>query len=209
MRRGWRPHLVLVLVGGAASAWKQRVDLDIDPPPAQHVDLDIDPPTSTSTRPAAAPPPPTRRAPLRARPQAPRRSLRVEPVPLARVQQWTNVGNGALLLLSAPIQWRFAGGLTLAALQGLALSSWLSVCGVLLVLRELRAPFMRRFLRRHVRFATTSSGRATIHLFAATLALSSGSPAGIVVGVTRSRRDRDPNAGSASERGTGCSGVLS
>jgi len=69
------------------------------------------------------------------------------------------------------------------ALRGLALSSWLSGCGLLLLLREIKVPFVRQFLRRHARFATTASGRSTMHLFAATLALSSGSTASALIGL--------------------------
>ena len=85
--------------------------------------------------------------------------------------------------MSTPIHWRWAGGLTAAALRGVALNGWLSVCGLLLVLRELPFPFMQQFLRRHARFATTTSGRSTMHVFAATLAFSSGSAVGALVGI--------------------------
>ena len=108
---------------------------------------------------------------------------RVGPVPITQLQRWANVGNGALLLMSAPLQWRATDGLlNAAALRSLVLSGWLSLCGVLLVMREMPLAFMRRWLRRHVRFATTTSGRSTVHLFAATLALSSGTGVGVAVG---------------------------
>ena len=143
--------------------------------------------------PPPRPPPPWKRAlpwtgrPARRRPpSSPQPSRMVPhfgPFPITRLQRLTNAGNGFLLMLSAPITWKFAGGVSAAALRGLALSSWLSVCGILLLLRELSFPFMRRWLRRHVRFSTTRNGRSSIHLFAATLALSTGSTVGSVLGV--------------------------
>ena len=63
------------------------------------------------------------------------------------------------------------------------LSGWLSAAGMLLVLRELPFYFVRSWLRRHVRFATTMSGRTTLHLFAATLSLVAGTLPGAVIGV--------------------------
>ena len=65
----------------------------------------------------------------------------------------------------------------------LALSSWLSAAGVLLLLRELRVPFVRAWLRRHVRFVTTTTGRTTVQFLAATLGLVSGSYSGTLLGV--------------------------
>ena len=85
---------------------------------------------------------------------------------------------------SAPIQYGVSGLCNLDALRTLALSSWLSAAGALLLLRELRVPFVRAWMRRHVRFVTTHGGRTTIQFLAATLGLVAGSYSGTLVGVT-------------------------
>lgn len=151
-----------------SAAWKQRADDDTDrlPPDVQAA---FDAARGQAQQPSPFKPPP-------------RPALRLGPFTMTTLQRWSNTGNGALLLLSAPIQWRLAGGFGAVALRGLALSSWVSVCGLLLLLREIRLPWMRRFLRRHARFATTAHGKSLIHLFAATLALSSGTIAGSLLG---------------------------
>jgi hypothetical protein len=81
-----------------------------------------------------------------------------------------------------PLQWQAARLTSMAALRSLALSGWLSGCGALLVLREMRVPALQRWLRRHFRFVTSSSGRQTLHLFAATLAFTSGGVVGFALG---------------------------
>ena len=54
---------------------------------------------------------------------------------------------------------------------------------------------MRNWLRRHVRFATTTNGRSMIHLFAATLALSSGNAAGAALGDAEGDDDMEIEGG--------------
>ena len=111
-------------------------------------------------------------------------SPRLGSISLVQLRYWANLGNAVLLAASAPLQWRAAGVTTLLAARSLLLSGWLSACGLLLMLREVNLPPMRRWMRRHVRFATSSRGRTAIHLFAATLAITSGGGVGVVVGVT-------------------------
>ena len=103
-------------------------------------------------------------------------------LPLPILLRMSNAGNGALLLMSAPIQWVSAGVGSLAALRALIVSAWLSAAGGLLLAREIRVPSVRLWLRQHVRFAATPSGRHTLHLFAATLSLVSGSYVGVAIG---------------------------
>ena len=99
----------------------------------------------------------------------------LSPGQLRRLRRAADAGNGALLLLSAPMQFRIVGLGGLAAIRGLVMSFWLSLLGTLLLVDQVRLPFLRRWLRRHFRFVTTSSGRVTLQLFAATIALTSGS----------------------------------
>lgn len=109
-------------------------------------------------------------------------SPRVGPVALSTLHRWTSTGNGALLLASLPLQWR-AAGLNIQSLRALAISTWLSACGALLLMRELQLPMVRSWMRRHVRFATTPGGKRVMQLFGATLALTSGTASGFFIGV--------------------------
>ena len=107
----------------------------------------------------------------------------MSPMALRRMRMLTNAGNGAMLLISAPLQFRIAGLGGLAALRGLLLSGWLSAIGAVLLVGQLRISPVRHWLRRHFRFATTASGRTTLQVFAATIAFSSGSTGCAIVGL--------------------------
>lgn len=132
----------------------------------------------------AAPPPPHRPA-SKSPPPPPIvfPSPKLGPVALSTLHRWTSTGNGALLLVSLPMQWHATGAASLHALRALAISGWLSTCGVLLLLRELQVPAVRSWMRRHVRFATTPGGKRLLQIFGATLALTSGSPLTSLVGL--------------------------
>ena len=88
---------------------------------------------------------------------------------LRRLARVASVSNGALLLASMPASLTQVNGI--AALRAALLSGWLSGFGLLLLLREVPAPLVQRWLRRHFRFVTTTSGRTTLRLFAATVGL--------------------------------------
>ena len=64
--------------------------------------------------------------------------LVVGPSRTSTLHRWTSTGNGALLLASLPLPWRAAGS-NIQSLRALAISTWLSACGALLLMRELTA----------------------------------------------------------------------
>ena len=68
------------------------------------------------------------------------------------------------------------------ALRGLALSSWLSGCGLLLLLREIKQPY-GPIPSAACALCDDRERPLTMHLFAATLALSSGSTASALIGL--------------------------
>ena len=97
---------------------------------------------------------------------------------LVKLRRWramANTASSAILLFSAPLQFRDLGTGGVAAVRKLVVSSWMSILGALLLLEQFRIPLIQRWFRRHFRFLTTSSGRTMLHLFASTIALSSGS----------------------------------
>ena len=98
---------------------------------------------------------------------------KIAPAKLRLLRRLTNTGNGALLALSAPLQFRAVGIASFAALRGFMLSSWLSAMGTVILLDATR--IWPQWMRRHFRFATTATGRMTLKLLATTIALSSGS----------------------------------
>lgn len=107
-------------------------------------------------------------------------------------RRMVNIANGGLLLTAAPLALR--GSLWgFALFRDALLCVWLSAFGGILILSEIQLPWVKRWLRKHLRIMTSCSGRTVLLLCAASVALASGPFAALPAALTAANALLGPN----------------